>query len=81
MGSIYFTHFPITYYKFECFILSNPSNSSKLETKLFMNEINDQDSYVVISKSPNYNLKMILINYFPQPNKKIFKWKFYGMWN
>jgi len=63
------------------FILSNPSNSNQLKTKLFINEINDKDSYVVLSKSPNYNLEMILINYFPQPNKKIFKWKFYGLWN
>ncbi len=62
MGSIYFIHFPITYYKFECFILSNPSNSNKLKTKLLINEINDKDSYVVLFESPNYNLKMILIN-------------------
>jgi hypothetical protein len=62
------------------FILSNPSNSNQLKTNFFINEINDKESYVVLSKSPNYDLEMILINY-PQPNKKILKWKFYGVWN
>jgi len=55
------------------FILSNPSNSNQLKTNFLINEINDKESYVVLSKSPKYNLEMILINYFPQPNKKISK--------
>jgi hypothetical protein len=36
---------------------------------------------VVLSKSLSSELEMLLITYFPQPNEKIFKWKFYGVWN